>query len=36
MSIEINQNPEQIVRDNIDKLLENAAWAISSVIRSWI
>jgi type I restriction enzyme R subunit len=27
---EINQNPEQIARDNIDKLLRNAGWAIQS------
>lgn len=26
----INQNPEQIARDNIDKLLRNAGWAIQS------
>ena len=27
---DINQNPEQIARDNIDKLLRNAGWAIQS------
>lgn len=27
---DINQNPEQIARDNIDKLLKNAGWAIQS------
>ncbi len=30
MSVEINQNPEQIARDNIDMLLRNAGWAIQS------
>ena len=30
MSVEINQNPEQIARDNIDKLLRDAVWAIQS------
>jgi len=27
---DINQNPEQLARDNIDKLLRNAGWAIQS------
>ena len=27
---DINQNPEQFARDNIDKLLRNAGWAIQS------
>lgn len=30
MQIDVNQNPEQIARDNIDKLLRNAGWAIQS------
>jgi len=30
MQIDINQNPEQLARDNIDKLLRNAGWAIQS------
>ncbi|MGD9553940.1 MAG: DEAD/DEAH box helicase family protein [Arcobacteraceae bacterium] len=29
-SNDINQNPEQFARDNIDKLLRNAGWAIQS------
>ena len=30
MQIDINQNPEQLARDNIDKLLRNAGWAIQN------
>ncbi|MCT7406604.1 type I restriction endonuclease subunit R [Aliarcobacter cryaerophilus] len=30
MQIDVNQNPEQIARDSIDKLLRNAGWAIQS------
>ena len=34
MQIDVNQNPEQIARDNIDKLLRNAGWAIQSAKKS--
>lgn len=30
MQIDVNQNPEQIARDKIDKLLRNAGWTIQS------